>query len=184
MELASLARLFPGRILPGIGHGVLDWMGQVGARAASPMTLLDEYATALRSLLGAEVVSTAGRYVQLTDVRLAWPPAVPLPLLIGAVRPRTVRLAAERGDGVILTGDIGVDGVRAATAAIGPVPGFSVVAFAPVRGALPAAEVAALVGEYAAAGATTVALHSVGEGRPPLAEFADFVGREVAPLLR
>ena len=32
MELATLHRLFPGRLLPGIGHGVQDWMGQVGAR--------------------------------------------------------------------------------------------------------------------------------------------------------
>ena len=30
MELATLERLFPGRLAPGIGHGVLDWMGQVG----------------------------------------------------------------------------------------------------------------------------------------------------------
>src|ERR1700759_3517106 len=49
MEVAALTRLFGGRALPGIGHGVQEWMGQVGARAASPLTLLDEYATALRS---------------------------------------------------------------------------------------------------------------------------------------
>ena len=36
METASLARLFPGRYLPVLGHGVLDWMGQVGNRVASP----------------------------------------------------------------------------------------------------------------------------------------------------
>ena len=33
MELATLARLFPGRLVPGVGHGVLDWMGQVGVRS-------------------------------------------------------------------------------------------------------------------------------------------------------
>ena len=33
MELATLHRLFPGRPLTGVGHGVQDWMGQVGARA-------------------------------------------------------------------------------------------------------------------------------------------------------
>ena len=30
MEIATLARLFPDRFVPAIGHGVLDWMGQVG----------------------------------------------------------------------------------------------------------------------------------------------------------
>jgi len=51
MEVATLRRMFGDRALPGIGHGVQNWTGQVGARAASPLTLLREYATALRSLL-------------------------------------------------------------------------------------------------------------------------------------
>src|SRR5207237_2638427 len=51
MEIATLARLFPGRLTAGIGHGVLDWMAQVGAKAESPMTLLREYTTALSALL-------------------------------------------------------------------------------------------------------------------------------------
>ncbi len=32
MELATLANLAPGRLLAGIGHGVQEWMGQMGAR--------------------------------------------------------------------------------------------------------------------------------------------------------
>src|SRR5689334_11253884 len=68
MEIATLARLFPGRVLPGIGHGVLDWMGQVGARAASPLTLLEEYGSALRRLLDGESVTVSGRYVSLEGV--------------------------------------------------------------------------------------------------------------------
>ena len=37
MEIATLSRLFPGRLLPGIGHGVQPWMAQVGGRVASPL---------------------------------------------------------------------------------------------------------------------------------------------------
>src|SRR4051812_33374702 len=37
MELAALARIAPGRLVPAVGHGVQDWMGQVGVRAASPL---------------------------------------------------------------------------------------------------------------------------------------------------
>ena len=47
MEIATLARLFPGRLTVGVGHGVLDWMSQVGGRVESPMTLLREYTAAL-----------------------------------------------------------------------------------------------------------------------------------------
>ena len=30
MEVATLCRLFPGRVRIGLGHGVQDWMGQIG----------------------------------------------------------------------------------------------------------------------------------------------------------
>ena len=102
MELATLHRFFPGRLLPGIGHGVQDWMGQVGARAASPLTLLCEYAEALRLLLDGAEVSVSGRYVTLDRVRLDWPPAPGTPLLVGGTGPRTLELAGRVGDGIVI----------------------------------------------------------------------------------
>src|SRR5690606_19909620 len=104
LELATLARMFPDRLLPGIGHGVLDWMGEVGARAASPLTLLEEYGSALRRLLDGETVTTEGRYVTLEQVGLRWPPAR-LPVYVGAIGPKTLAVAGRVGDGVILTSD-------------------------------------------------------------------------------
>ena len=77
MEAAALERMFPGRVTVGVGHGVQDWMGQVGARAGSPLTLLAEYLQALRGLLGGERVTTDGRYVKLDDVALGLPPRQP-----------------------------------------------------------------------------------------------------------
>ncbi len=47
MEVATLERLFPGRFVPVVGHGVQSWMGQVGGRVESPLTLLREYVVAL-----------------------------------------------------------------------------------------------------------------------------------------
>jgi 5,10-methylenetetrahydromethanopterin reductase len=102
MELATLHRLFPGRLLPGIGHGVQAWMGQVGARAASPLTLLREYAEALRLLLDGHEVSVSGRYVSLDRVRLDWPPEPGTPLLVGGTGPRTLELAGRVGDGILI----------------------------------------------------------------------------------
>ncbi|MEV6488212.1 LLM class flavin-dependent oxidoreductase, partial [Actinoplanes sp. NPDC051633] len=76
METATLHRMFGDRPIIAVGHGVQEWMGQVGARAASPLTLLREWVTAYRSLLAGEEVSTEGRYVSIDRVKLDWPPAV------------------------------------------------------------------------------------------------------------
>src|SRR3954452_10939836 len=63
MEIATLARLFPERLVVALGHGVQEWMVQVGAAVESPMTLLREHTTAVRSLLAGENVDVEGRYV-------------------------------------------------------------------------------------------------------------------------
>ncbi len=191
MEIATMARLFPGRLTAGVGHGVLDWMSQVGARAESPMTLLREYAAALHALVHGETVTTHGRYVHLDGVALDWPPAVVPPLLVGGIGPRTVSLAGELADGVIIPGGISPDEVRtsvghlragraaAGRADTGPA---DVVVFisAPADG--PAAAIAATVREYARAGATHVAVNTA-ESDADLERFVGFLAREVQPLL-
>jgi alkanesulfonate monooxygenase SsuD/methylene tetrahydromethanopterin reductase-like flavin-dependent oxidoreductase (luciferase family) len=102
MEIATLERMFPGRLLPGLGHGVQSWMAQVGARPASPLTLMTEQLPALRALLAGERVSTEGRYVRLRDVALDWPPASAPRVYAAAEGPRTLRLAGAVADGVVL----------------------------------------------------------------------------------
>ncbi|MFI9807194.1 LLM class flavin-dependent oxidoreductase [Streptomyces sp. NPDC052301] len=114
MEAASLHRMFPGRARLVVGHGVQDWMGQVGARAASPLTLLGEHLDALRALLRGERLTVRGRYVCLDDVALDWPPEGPAPVLAGATGPRTLRLSGARADGTVLTASTSPDGVRQA----------------------------------------------------------------------
>ncbi|EGX56781.1 oxidoreductase [Streptomyces zinciresistens K42] len=114
MEAATLHRMFPGRPVLALGHGVQDWMGQVGARAESPMTLLREHLDALRALLRGERVSVRGRYVRLDDVALDWPPAAPAPVIAGVTGPRSLRLSGEAADGTLLTASTPPDGVRAA----------------------------------------------------------------------
>ncbi|MGW0615302.1 LLM class flavin-dependent oxidoreductase [Streptomyces sp. NPDC002788] len=116
MEIASLHRMFPGRAIVGVGHGVQDWMGQVGARAESPVTLLREHLVALRALLGGQRVTTEGRYVKLDDVALDWPPEGRGAggVLAGATGPRSLRLTGEAADGTILTASTNADGVREA----------------------------------------------------------------------
>ncbi|MEU6574451.1 LLM class flavin-dependent oxidoreductase [Streptomyces sp. NPDC046805] len=114
MEAATLHRMFPGRPMIAVGHGVQEWMGQVGARVVSPLTLLREHLDALRALLRGERLSIDGRYVQLDDVALDWPPQGPVEVLTGATGPRTLRLSGEAADGTILTASTSPDGVRRA----------------------------------------------------------------------
>jgi alkanesulfonate monooxygenase SsuD/methylene tetrahydromethanopterin reductase-like flavin-dependent oxidoreductase (luciferase family) len=114
MEIATVERMFPGRFRPGVGHGVQEWMGQVGARVESPLTLLREHLTATRALLRGEKVTTSGRYVTLDGVALDWPPAQAPAILAGAVGPKTLRLAGEAADGTILDGSTTAEQLRRA----------------------------------------------------------------------
>jgi alkanesulfonate monooxygenase SsuD/methylene tetrahydromethanopterin reductase-like flavin-dependent oxidoreductase (luciferase family) len=184
MELATLARLFPGRLTAGIGHGVLDWMSQVGARAESPLTLLREYTAALSALLRGETVTVHGRYVQLEDVALDWPPAVVPPLLVGGVRPRTVALAGELADGVIISSGPSPAEIRATVGHFQAGRGGpgDVVVFASAAAASPAKDIAAMVSEYAAAGATHVAVNAA-EDDADIVGFVELLARDVQPLL-
>ncbi len=118
MEIATIERMFPGRLLPGVGHGLQGWMRQVGARHASPLTLMAEQVPALRSLLAGERVSTEGRYVRLREVALDWPPAAAPRVYAAAEGPKTLRLAGAVADGVVLDSRHTPAEVAAAVAAV------------------------------------------------------------------
>ena len=104
MELATLDRVYPGRLVAGVGHGVQDWMEQVGARAASPLTLLREYTAALRGLLAGETVTVDGDHVRLHGVWLSWPPLTPMRLHLAGEGPRTLDLVGAVADGLVVPG--------------------------------------------------------------------------------
>ncbi|WP_433544758.1 LLM class flavin-dependent oxidoreductase [Streptomyces sp. CA-294286] len=114
MEAATLHRLFPGRVSLAVGHGVQDWMAQVGVRPASPLTLLREYLDAMRALLRGEQVTADGQYVRLDKVALDWPPTRAPHVLAGGVGPRTLRLSGESADGTVLDASASPEGVRRA----------------------------------------------------------------------
>jgi 5,10-methylenetetrahydromethanopterin reductase len=103
MELAALARLHPRRVFPGFGHGVPEWMRQIGAKPKSELALLEEMVTATRSLLAGHEVSVDGRYVRLHSVRLDHPPEEPPPIFTGVRRARSLALSGRVADGTILS---------------------------------------------------------------------------------
>ncbi|MGU3431889.1 LLM class flavin-dependent oxidoreductase [Actinomycetes bacterium M1A6_2h] len=196
MEVATLARMFPGRFHPGFGHGVQDWMGQVGARVASPLTLLGEYVGAVSALLRGETVDVQGRYVTLESVALDWPPAVVPSIGVAATGPRTLEATGRIGDWTVLTSETTPDGVAAARSAVqrgrdevgrtDPVHIVVYVSCSRNPGGATAAgtaeEIAAVVREYAAAGADSVILEPRADEADPVG-FVEFVAQDVTAAL-
>ncbi len=119
MEWATLARLYPGRLHCGLGHGVQSWMADVGERVGSPLTLLEETATAVRELLAGREPAIDGRYRSLRGWELEFPPETRPLLSLGAVGPRTLELSGRVAQGTIIPEGHGPDEVRAAVAHIG-----------------------------------------------------------------
>jgi 5,10-methylenetetrahydromethanopterin reductase len=109
MEIATLCALAPGRFLPGIGHGVQEWMGQMGVRPKSPLTTLEEVTVAVTRLLAGENVTVDGKEVRLQDVKLD--------------------LAGRIGGGVVLAEPASPSYVRAAVEQAGSPDDFVVAAF-------------------------------------------------------
>ena len=177
MDTAMLHRLFPDRVVIGVGHGVQTWMRQVGAGAESPMTLLREQLTATRALLRGEKVTAEGRYVRLDEVTLEWPPLSPVPLISAATGDRTLRLSGEVADGTILVAGTGPDEVRRARglidegrAAAGRDDEHRLIVYMSVPGvaAADADEVSTAVRSLGAAGADTVVLQPTNESLDPV----------------
>ncbi len=114
MEWATLARMYPGRVHCGIGHGVPGWMDRIGSRIASPLTLLRETIESTRAILRGGPVTYAGRYVELRDIELVFPPEVVPPVLAGVTGPRSLELSGAVADGTVLSEGHDVGQVRAA----------------------------------------------------------------------
>lgn len=112
MELATLERAFPGRLVAGIGHGVREWMASVGVAPRSPLALLEETVLAVRGLLRGEQVAVDGREVRLDGLRLVHPPQQVPPIVAGVVQPRSLELAGRVADGTLLAEGNGPREVR------------------------------------------------------------------------
>ena len=129
MEFATLEALGPGRFLPGIGHGVQSWMGQMGVRPKSPLTALDEVTTSVTRLLRGEEVSFEGTTVHLDKVKLDAPPADVPPILLGVQGPKSMALAGRVADGVVLAEPATAAYVRQSVEQAGSPDGFVVAVF-------------------------------------------------------
>ncbi len=129
MTAAALAETAPGRFRLGIGASspvvVEDWNA---VEFTEPFKRSRDVLRFVRAALAGEVVDGDFETFAVRRFRLERPPATPPRILLAALRPGMLRLAADQADGVILTwlsaGDVPT--ALAETKAAGP--GFEVVA--------------------------------------------------------
>jgi 5,10-methylenetetrahydromethanopterin reductase len=104
MELSTMARMYPGRLLPGIGLGVPDWMRQMKLNPRSSLTALRECVGSVRALLAGEELTSEGQYFSFDKVKLTYPvPDPPLPLYMGVLGPKMLQLSGEIADGTVIS---------------------------------------------------------------------------------
>ncbi|WP_322780433.1 TIGR03854 family LLM class F420-dependent oxidoreductase, partial [Frankia sp. Cas4] len=126
-QLATLARLAPGRILPAVGLGP----AQPTDRGAFPLPpgphgtgargeVLEEALVLLRRLLTEPSVTFRGRYFTLDEVSIGTLPTKPLDIWLGGAAPTALRRIGRLGDGwlaSLVTPSDAAEGIATITAA-------------------------------------------------------------------
>lgn len=118
MEIATLARTYPGRLIVGVGHGLPAWVEQMGLTTKSPLAALDEAVTNIRRLLASETVELEGNEFTFRSVALAHPPQSQVPLLTGVLGPKSLQLSGRIADGTVMSVIAGTKYLEAASAHI------------------------------------------------------------------
>jgi 5,10-methylenetetrahydromethanopterin reductase len=102
MEIGTIDRMYPGRFLPGIGLGVPAWLDQMGVRPQKTLTALRDSVTAVRELLDGKTLTRRDTFVY-DQVKLTYPPAARVPLHLGVLASKGLRLAGEIAEGTIVS---------------------------------------------------------------------------------
>jgi alkanesulfonate monooxygenase SsuD/methylene tetrahydromethanopterin reductase-like flavin-dependent oxidoreductase (luciferase family) len=103
MEIATLARAFPGRLMPAVGLGVPAWLEQMGLQPRSALAAVRECISALRTLLeGGRMDGSSGLFT-FDGIELAYPVTERVPLQLGVAGPKMLQLSGAIGDGTLLS---------------------------------------------------------------------------------
>jgi probable F420-dependent oxidoreductase len=128
MSAAALAEAAPGRFALGVGASsavpVRDWNA---LPYAEPYRRTRDTLRFLRTALAGDTVDTDYDTFSVRRFRLERPPASPPPVLLAALRPGMLRLAAAEADGVVLNWLAATDVPRALAELDGARDGFEVV---------------------------------------------------------
>lgn len=103
MEIATLSRIYPGRLRPGIGLGVPHWLRQMGLYPASPLGAVRDCVIAVRRLLDGEEVTVAEGAYLFDRVKLSHPAIDWVPLFLGVIGPKMLQLSGAVANGTVLS---------------------------------------------------------------------------------
>jgi 5,10-methylenetetrahydromethanopterin reductase len=191
-EIASLARLHPGRLTVAFG----THPGALGQGPLERDPVPEEVVTTVRMLLAGEVVNGCGSHVRIDHAALSFPPDEPPLIAISAADRRGVGVAARRADAVLFPAGTGPDLIEDALSALtglrSPCDPVTVIAHvglalnkdgarraATALGGGNPAECAARVGQFLRAGVDRLILVAAGS---EAAQYERFAG-EVMPLV-
>lgn len=113
--IATIDELSGGRTVLGLGAG--GGLNHYGVTRDSPAGHLADTIRIVRALTSGETVSYAGRFHELVDTQLDFPPQRPVPIHVAARGPAILRVAGRLADGVIIGGFASPAGLRWALAA-------------------------------------------------------------------
>lgn len=103
MSAVSLSQLSGGRFSLGVGASSEVLVNRFGGQPFDrPLTHLREAVEALRPILRGERSSFQGDYVKIGGYKTPTPPPAPIPLFMGSLNPRSLRMAGELADGLCI----------------------------------------------------------------------------------
>jgi len=103
MSAVSLAQLSGGRFALGVGASSEVLVSRFGGQPFDrPLTHLREAIEALRPILRGERSTFDGSYVKVGGYKTPTPPPAPVPLYLGSLNPKSLRLAGELADGLCI----------------------------------------------------------------------------------
>ncbi len=102
MEIATLANAYPGRFIPGIGHGFPFWTKQMGLYPKSILGVLRETVTSVRRLLEGETITADDGIFHFDQISLHHPVSN-VELMTGVMGPKSLELSGEVADGTVLS---------------------------------------------------------------------------------
>ena len=129
MTAASLAEAAPGRFVLGVGSSGPPFVERInGIAFTEPYKRVRDTVRFVRAALAGQQVSGHFDSFDIGGFALPNPPRQPVPIILGALRPGMIRLAAREADGLaanfLSPDDLGrVVGILRQEAALGPRPG-------------------------------------------------------------
>lgn len=104
MTLATIDEFSNKRVILGLGSALRLWLYEPYRGAIKHLVAIKECVDIFRGLISGKMVSYNGQIFQIQNIRLGFKPVRNyIPVYLGVMGPRMLRLAGEMADGVLLT---------------------------------------------------------------------------------